>query len=87
MPSGPAPGVGSANSVMSPRKVMRPILLADFSANHSAPSAPAMMPIGVAFSVGRANSVKLPRSGSKRPIFEAPLSQNHSAPSGPSAAI
>ena len=40
MPSGPASGVGSANSAMSPRGVMRPILSAAFSANHRLPSAP-----------------------------------------------
>ncbi len=84
MPSGPALGVGSGNSVISPLSVMRPILLAAFCANQSAPSAPAVIPIGVAFAVGRSYSVKRVVAGSKRPIFAVPLSQNQSARSGPS---
>ena len=83
MPSGPAPGVVSGNSVIAPAVVMRPILLPAFSQNHSAPSGPGMMPIGLAFGVGMSNSVKVPLSGSKRPIFEVPLSQNHRCRSGP----
>ena len=84
MPSGPAPGVGIGNSVISPRGVMRPILLAAFSANQRLPSPPTVIPIGVAFRVGRSNSVKRLAPGSNRPIFEAPLSQNHRQWSGPS---
>ena len=49
MASGPAFGVGSGNSVIWPCGVMRPILLADFSANQRSPSGPTTMPIGVAF--------------------------------------
>jgi hypothetical protein len=37
--------------------VMRPILLAAASVNHSAPSGPAVMPAGLLFAVGIVNSV------------------------------
>ena len=43
--------------------------------------------IGMAFGVGRSNSVNDAVVGSKRPIFEVPLSQNHRQPSKPSMAI
>ena len=46
MPSGPAPAVGTGNSVMAPDVVIRPILLPAFSQNHSAPSAAGVIPIG-----------------------------------------
>jgi len=84
MPSGPASGVGSANSTISPRSVDAARSCCAFSANHRLPSVPAAMPIGVAFAVGSANSANVPLSGSKRPIFDVPLSQNQSFPSGPS---
>ncbi len=54
---GPAFGVGSGNSVISPCSVMRPILLPVFSANQRSLYGPWMMPIGVAFGVGGVNSL------------------------------
>jgi hypothetical protein len=83
MPSGPAPAVGTGNSVIAPAVVMRPILLPAFSQNHSAPSAAGMIPIGRLFGVGVSNSTKLPSPGFNRPILEVPLSQNQRCPSGP----
>jgi hypothetical protein len=87
MASGPAPGVGSGNSVIAPCSVMRPILLPVFSANQRSSFGPSMMPIGVAFGVGSANSLNEESLGSNRPILDAPLSQNHRQPSAPSTAI
>ncbi len=84
MPSGPAPAVGTGNSVMAPSVVIRPIRLPAFWQNHSAPSAASVIPIGRASGVGVSNSTKLPSSGFIRPILEAPLSQNHRCRSGPS---
>jgi len=83
MPSGPALGVGTGNSVMTPAVVMRPILLPAFSQNHSAPSAAGVIPIGRASGVGVANSTKLPSLGFIRPILDVPLSQNQRRRSGP----
>ena len=61
---------------------MRPILLAPFSMNHSAPSGPAVMPMGELPAVGIGNSVTTP-AVVMRPILLATCSVNHSAPSGP----
>ena len=83
MPSGPAPPVGSANSVIAPDVVIRPILLAAFSQNHNAPSAADVMPIGRLSGVGVANSVKAPLAGLSLPILDVPLSQNQRCWSGP----
>jgi len=83
MPSGPAFGVGTGNSVISPDGVIRPILLAAFSQNHSAPSPPGAMPTGRLFGVGVGNSAELRSFGFSRPIFDAPFSQNHRLPSRP----
>ncbi len=63
MPSGPAPTVGTGNSVTAPDVVIRPILLPAFSQNHSVPSAVGVIPIGRLFGVGVSNSMKLPIAG------------------------
>src|SRR5258707_8123073 len=62
----------------------RPILLAQVSVNHSAPSGPVVMPMGQPRAVGTGKSVITP-SVVMRPILLATLgdSVNHSAPSGP----
>jgi hypothetical protein len=74
--------VGRGNSVIAPPVVMRPILLPSFSANHSAPSGPAAMPIGELDAVWIGNSVIVPLVVIRPMLF--PLSSvNHSAPSGP----
>ena len=44
--------VGIENSVITPDAVIRPILLPPNSVNHSAPSAPAVMPKGWLLAVG-----------------------------------
>ena len=46
-----------------------------------------LIPIGVAFALGRSNSLKPFVWGSKRPILEAPLAQNHRQRSLPSTQI
>ena len=84
MLSGLAPGVGTAYSVMTPSMVMRPILLLAFSANHMAPSGPAVIPVGAAPLVRSANSVTTPPIVI-RPILLPVHSVNHMAPSGPAA--
>jgi hypothetical protein len=81
IPFGPAPGVGTGNSVMIPHGVIRPTLFAAFSQNHRFPSGPSMIPIGRASGVGVGNSTKRPLAGSNRPIREARLSQNQRPPS------
>jgi len=43
MEKGPLFAVGVANSVIPPDVVMRPIFDVPFSANHNAPSGPAVM--------------------------------------------
>jgi hypothetical protein len=48
---------------------MRPTLLAFLAQNHRLPSAPDVMPIGMALVSGRGNSSKAPLSTSSRPIF------------------
>ena len=74
-----------ANWVMTPAVVIRPILLPESSANHSAPSGPAAMPKGPLLAVGRLNSLVTTPSGVIRPILLPLYSVNHSAPSGPAA--
>jgi hypothetical protein len=75
--------VGIVNSlVMTPAVVMRPILLPVFSANHSAPSGPTVMPKGWLLAVGIGNSV-ITSAVVMRPILLPKVSVNHSAPSGP----
>ena len=70
MPSGWLPAVGTGNSVIVPRVVIRPILLAPNSVNHRFPSGPAAMRSGVLSAVGRGNSVIVP-AGVIRPILLA----------------
>jgi hypothetical protein len=83
MPSGPAPTVGTGNSVIAPDVVIRPILLPAFSQNHNAPSAAGVIPIGRLFGVGVSNSMKRALPGSILPILDVPLSQNQRCRSGP----
>src|SRR5215831_18088271 len=83
MPSGPAPTVGTGNSVTAPDVVIRPILLPAFSQNHSVPSAVGVIPIGRLFGVGVSNSMKRPLPGFILPILDVPLSQNQRCRSGP----
>ena len=70
--------------MITPAVVIRPILLAAISVNHSAPSGPAAMPAGSLSVVGIANSVMAP-AVVIRPILLPLYSVNHSAPSGPAA--
>ena len=70
-----------AYSMMVPAVVIRPIL-PPFSVNESAPSGPAVIPVGPLFGVGKGYSVKLPDVVT-RPILLPLSSVNHSAPSGP----
>src|SRR5262245_27385172 len=83
MPSGPAPTVGTGNSVTAPDVVIRPILLPAFSQNHNAPSAAGVIPTGRLFGVGVSNSMKRPLPGSILPILDVPFSQNQRCRSGP----
>jgi hypothetical protein len=69
-------------SVMTPSVVMRPILLEYSSANQSAPSGPAVIPLGLELAVGTVNSLMTP-SVVMRPILLPYHSVNHKAPSGP----
>ena len=62
------PGVGSANSVNSPKIVILPIRFAPFSVNQSAPSGPATIQTGVLSGVGIGYSVIAP-SVVMRPIL------------------
>src|SRR5215472_16121744 len=82
-------GVGSGNSVITPLTVMRPILLPASSANHSAPSGPAKIPLASEqLRVGTGNSVVLPL-GVMRAIMFTAFGANrasivdHRLPSGP----
>jgi len=68
--------------VKTPEVVIFPIVLAACSVNHSAPSGPAAIPIGVLLLVGIAYSVKDP-SVVILPICPLDSSVNHSAPSPP----
>ena len=67
---------------MTPAVVICPILLPTASVNHSAPSGPAVMPLGCCSPWGRVNSVMTP-AVVIRPILLPVDSVNHSAPSGP----
>src|SRR6266446_2892876 len=83
---GPLP-VGP-NSVTTPLvRLMRPIWLTPFSANHRLPSGPAVMPAGLLLCVGMGNSVIVPadviRPIRLTPFTSAPVSVNHRLPSGP----
>ena len=75
-------GVGNSSS-MGPG-VIRPILLALISVNHSLPSGPGAMPKGALVAVGTGNSVMAP-AGVMRPIWLPSYSVNHRLPSGPGA--
>src|ERR1700676_5350622 len=68
IPKGKTLEVGSANSVMVPVGVMRPILLPSDSVNQRLPSGPAVIPAGPLLEVGSANSVTVP-VGVMRPIL------------------
>ncbi len=60
MPSGPAFGVGSGNSVNSPlRRDAADLVARSSRRTRDCRRAPSVMPIGVAFGVGRSNSVKV----------------------------
>src|SRR5206468_4553609 len=84
MASGPASGVGMENSVMAPAGVIRPILSASNSVNHTFQSGPGAMPLGPLSGVGVANSVTAP-DGVMRATLDAAFSVNHRLPSGPAA--
>src|SRR5262249_57739096 len=75
----------------TPPVVMRPILLALYSVNHSAPSGPAAIPAVQAHPVATGYSVIIGFAGVAfvgiRPILLALYSVNHSAPSGPTAIL
>src|ERR1700683_5099073 len=60
----------------------RPRLPEEYSVNHRAPSAPAVIAIGPALAVGSPYSV-MTALASMRPIWLPKYSGNHSAPSGP----
>ena len=75
-------GVGSANSVMMPAVVIRPIWLPSDSVNQRLPSGPAAIPAGMLLAVGSANSVMMP-AVVIRPIWLLPASANQRLPSGP----
>src|SRR5437588_546966 len=62
--------------------VIRPILLPENSVNQSAPSGPAVIPVGSLAAVGTPNSLKLPAVVT-RPILLPDCSVNQSAPPGP----
>ena len=62
--------------------VIRPILLALFSANQRLPSGPAVIPSGLLLAVGIGNAEKLPL-GVMRPMTLPASSVNQRLPSGP----
>ena len=74
----------SANSVITPAGVMRPISLLPYSVNQRFPSGPAVMIRGFSPGVGSWNSVTVPE-GVMRPMAlpPGPVSVNHMFPSGP----
>ena len=84
IPDGKEPLVGTANSVIAPLVVMRPILPANVSVNHNAPSGPAVIPNKPALPVGTKYSVTA-QAVVLRPILLVPCSTNHRAPSDPEA--
>src|SRR5713101_2971727 len=73
---------GSANSVIRPCVVMRPILLGPVWVNQRAPSGPAVISAGPIRAIGRANSLTCP-CVVMRPILLSSGSVNQSAPSDP----
>jgi hypothetical protein len=73
--------MGTANSVITPAVVMRPMLLPLRSVNQRLPSAPTVIPSGKLFADGVANSVTAP-ANVMRPILPVPASPNRNAPSG-----
>src|ERR1700736_4011218 len=75
--------VGMANSEIWPLIVMRPIWLALFSVNQSAPSGPEVISNAPLFALGIANSVMVPWTGLSLPILFDPGSVNQRLPSGP----
>ncbi len=90
LPSEPAvmlhgrpPLVGIRNSVITPAGVIRPILFASASVNHTFPSGPAVIPV-VLVTLDKGNSVTNP-AGVIRPILLACDSLNHRFPSAPAA--
>ena len=62
---------------------MRPILLPLYSTNHSTPSGPTVMFLGLLLAVGIVNSLVTTPAVVIRPILLPLNSVNHSAPSGP----
>src|SRR5258706_11976530 len=74
----------TAATIVETSTLARPILLAFASVNHSAPSGPAVMPLGPLLAVGIGNSV-MPPAVVIRPILPLKYSVNHKAPSGPVA--
>src|SRR5262249_58997935 len=79
MPSGPAPTVGTGNSVIAPDVVIRPILLPAFSQNHNAPSAAGVIPTGRLFGVGDPIWRNRPLGGSIYPSLVSPFWRNQRA--------
>jgi hypothetical protein len=76
---GVAPAVGSATASTDPATVIRPIAFAPIAVNHSAPSAPAVIPYGPT----GAGNVVISTSTVIRPIAFALVAVYQSAPSGP----
>src|SRR5712691_10101688 len=81
LPAGPAamlagalPAVVTAKSIKAPSTVIRPILLAAYSVNHTFLSGPAAMPAGV---LPTGNSVMIPVVGLICPILLPSCSANH----------
>src|SRR5205807_2229369 len=72
---------GTANSVIAPEVVIRPIRNTSASVNQSAPSGPAVIPCGLLFA-GSTNSLTTP-AVVILPMRSPLISVNHSAPSGP----
>src|ERR1700674_3011712 len=84
-PPPPSPTVvETGNSVIFPANVMRPILLAPYSVNHSAPSGPAAMPRTCAEMLESGNSVSAP-AAVIRPTLDGNSSVNQMLQSGPTA--
>ena len=75
--------MGVRNSAITPPVVIRPILLASPSVNHSAPSDPVVMRKGLLPAVGIENSVNTPPVV-MRPILLAPTSVNQARRPAPS---
>ena len=82
IPAGSEPGLGSANSRMTPAGVMRPIAPTADSVNHRFPSGPASMEEGPASDEGSGNGVTSP-ARVMRPITPAVHGVNQKAPSDP----